>query len=154
MRSVAASVCFLSLFLGFGDPGTLRPKPVKAFSPRGSSLPPPPQVGFPLPPRVISVGEVVTGTLMSETISGGIRFPPVFEILYELTAPSDGTLVVSLDWDSFESIGLSAEGAAFSFFPDLDAANRRDTASDHGWDVPILGLLPSDSISMALCLSS
>ena len=99
MRSAAASVCFLSLFLGFGDPGTLRPKPVKAFSPRVSSLPPPPQVGFPLPPRVISVGEVVTGTLMSETISGGIRFPPVFEILYELTAPADGMLFVSLDKD-------------------------------------------------------
>ena len=47
MRNAAVSVCFLSLFLGFGDPGTLRPKPVKAFSPRVSSLPPPPQATFP-----------------------------------------------------------------------------------------------------------
>lgn len=107
MRNAAVSVCLLSLVLGFGDPGTLRPKPVKAFSPRVSSLPPPPQAMFVPPPKVINVGEVVTGTLMSETISGGIRFPAVFEILYELTAPSDGMLFVSLDKDpSLEPVAL------------------------------------------------
>ena len=54
--------------------------------PPGGSLPPPP----PEPtPQVISVGEEVTGTLHP-------CCPAVFEILFELTAPSDGTLVVRL----------------------------------------------------------
>jgi hypothetical protein len=108
MRNAAASVCFLSLFLGFGDPGTLRPKAVRAFASGGSSLSPPPQVGFPLPPRVISVGEVVTGTLTATGLT---------EIVYELTAPSDGLLFVSLDHGpSMESVGLLGQGFFFTHF--------------------------------------
>ncbi len=65
---------------------------------------------------------------MSETISGGIRFPPVFEILYELTAPSDGMLFVSLDKDpSLEPVALF-----FGFGP---------VASFLSWGPPEVGAL-------------
>lgn len=105
MRNAAVVVCFVMLVLGFGDAGALRSKPVKAFSPR-TSLPPPPQVIPTLPPRLISVGDVVTGILTTGLI----------ETLYEFTAPFDGTLFVTLDWNpSLESLSLSGQNAFFSY---------------------------------------
>jgi hypothetical protein len=120
MRNAAALVCFLVLVLGFGDADTWRPRRVKAFAPRSLAAPLL-QVAVPLGLQVISVGDVVGGTLMGETITrspdGQLIFvPAVTEILYELTAPSDGTLIVTLDRDpSSEFIGLSGP-RALSYF--------------------------------------
>jgi hypothetical protein len=115
MRNAAALVCFLILVLGFGDADTLRPRPVKAFAPRASAAPPP-QATVPLGFQAISVGEVVTGTLTEDTISGGIRIPGVPQLFYQLTAPADGTLIVTLDWDpSLGPLALIGQ-SAFVYF--------------------------------------
>ena len=65
----------------------------------GEPPPPPPTI------RVISVGEEVTGTIQPCCVWG----PAVFEMLFDLTAPSDGTLVVHLS----NSVSLELEGADY-----------------------------------------
>ena len=63
------------------------------------STPPEPTPPAPTPVQVISVGETVAGTLSPNTIDSTGFHPGVFEILYELTAPSDGFLTVQLSFD-------------------------------------------------------
>ena len=70
------------------------------FPPEGGEPPPPPPTS-----RVISVGEEVTGTIQPCCVWG----PAVFEMLFDLTAPSDGTLVVHLS----NSVSLELEGADY-----------------------------------------
>ena len=83
MRSLVALLCFLTLVVG-GDGGDR----LLAATSAGLSVERTPQPT----PQVIRVGEEVTGTLQPCCIWG----PAVFEMLFELTAPSDGTLVVHL----------------------------------------------------------
>ena len=85
MRSLGALLCFVALVVGGAGGDRLLAAPSAHLSAGGSGAPPPPEPT----PQVISVGEEVTGTLQP-------CCPAVFEILYELTAPSDGTLVVRL----------------------------------------------------------
>jgi hypothetical protein len=66
--------------------------------------------------RVIDVGEQVSGELHPNTFTPTGFIPAVDEIVYVLTAPSDGTLIVTLNWE-FGSLGLSDELGELSFFP-------------------------------------
>ncbi len=68
---------------------------------------------------MITVGQVVTGNLHTGFIyTVRVVFPPVEELVYELTAPSDGTLIVQLSWDADEGhIFLQLEDEAFSSWP-------------------------------------
>ena len=120
MRSLAAWLGFLALVSGGGGSDRLLAAPLQPEldvlpaiecttsppainwvcvndvwvpPPGGEVTPPPPEST----PRVISVGEEVTGTLQPCCSEG----PAVFEILFELTAPSDGTLVVHLSSDAY-----------------------------------------------------
>ena len=144
MRNLAVLFCFLVLAWGGGGNNTLLATPSTMASPSGSvsaqqpggCTPPPaptwtcinggwlppmppapaPTLPAPTPPvQVISVGETVTGALSAATFDSKGFHPEVFEILYELTAPSDGFLTVQLnndpafgcvDW-RFEDVGRS-----------------------------------------------
>ena len=103
--------------------------------PAGGEPPPPPPTA-----RVISVGEEVTGTLQPCCAWG----PAVFEMLFDLTAPSDGTLIVHLS----NSVSLELEGADYwpwwkSPSPLFDVATLQVTAGQTyrlwvyygGWDL-------------------
>jgi hypothetical protein len=70
-------------------------------------------------PQVIGVGEEVTGTLHTGTfVTVAGVFPPVEELVYDLIAPSDGTLIVQLSWDPFGGrIDLQLEDVGFSSWP-------------------------------------
>jgi hypothetical protein len=88
---------------------------------RGEALP---DSAAPLPepapvvPQVISVGEQVTGTLHPTTCSATGCIPGVFDMLFELTAPSDGTLIVELDWNlDYGSLGLEVENGVVHYWP-------------------------------------
>src|SRR5262245_31155582 len=66
---------------------------------------------FPPPtptPRAISVGEEATGTFHPWTCFPvtGLCIPEVFEMRFELTAPSDGTLVVEFVGESGAGLNL------------------------------------------------
>jgi hypothetical protein len=72
-------------------------------SPGPPSSPPPFQGG-----RQISVGEEVTGTLTAHGT----------EMLYELTAPSDGTLILRLSWETHRGLlELRLAGTTFAASP-------------------------------------
>lgn len=69
-------------------------------------------------PQLISVGEVVTGVLHATTCGDGTCIPAVEEMLFELTAPSDGTLIVELDWNLNDgSIALQVEDGVLHYWP-------------------------------------
>jgi hypothetical protein len=80
--------------------------PLPGFQPEPPSTP---------TPRAISVGEEVTGTLHATTCSfvTGTCIPGVFEMLFELTAPSDGTLVVEVVGEA----GLEVENGVVHYWP-------------------------------------
>jgi hypothetical protein len=66
--------------------------------------------------RVIEVGEEVSDELDSDRSSSTGFIPAVTAIAYELTAPSDGTLVVRLDWE-VGSLSFSNDLGELSYFP-------------------------------------
>ena len=107
MRNASALVCFLIIALGFGDAETLRPRRVKAFAAR-SSVAPAPQFAVPSGFQRINAGDVVTGTVI----------PSSTQIYYEVIAPANGTLMVTLNWDpSLGFLALVGQGAHFFYFP-------------------------------------
>jgi hypothetical protein len=79
----------------------------------------PPPSPSTITPQMISVGQEVTGNLHTGYFhTHGVVFPPVEELVYELTAPSDGTLIVQLSWDTDGGhISLQLEDEAFSSWP-------------------------------------
>ena len=71
-------------------------------------------------PQVIGLGEEVTGTISPAVfdLSTGTLSPAVDELFFELTAPSDGTLIVHLAWDpGLDLLGLQLEDVAFNYWP-------------------------------------
>ena len=159
MRSLAAWLGFLALVSGGGGSDRLLAAPLQPEldvlpaiecttsppainwvcvnevwvpPPGGEVTPPPPEST----PRVISVGEEVTGTLQPCCSEG----PAVFEILFELTAPSDGTLVVHLSSDAY----LGTRGRLL--VADVEVAKSplySGHAAGHRWsDLSSMGLLP------------
>lgn len=79
---------------------------------------PEPTPPAPTPVQVISVGEIVTGTLTPNTVDAAGFHPAVYEFLYELTAPSDGFLTVQLSYDpTFGSAYLQLEDVGGSWPP-------------------------------------
>ena len=79
-----------------------------------SATQPPPTI----PPQVINIGEEVTGTLHPRTCFFTGCISAVEEILFELTAPWDGTLIVTLDWDIDDGlISLHVEDGVVHYWP-------------------------------------
>ena len=117
MRQLVAVLCLLVLASACSGGNTLPAAPSPVPSPANPPPLPPPQSLT--AQRVISVGEKVTDTL---TFHGAEKF-------FELTAPSDGTLVVRLGWDPGRGrLELDLAERLFANFPD----NRS----------PIVGELP------------
>jgi hypothetical protein len=117
MRQLGALLCLLMLASACGGGGTLPSGP----SPGSTPAQLPPSTPPPSPPagRVISVGDEVNDTL---TFNGADR-------VFEVTAPSDGTLVVRLSWDPSQGrLELELADRRFAHFPD-------------NWS-PIVGNLP------------
>jgi len=92
-------------------------------TPMGPSVVPTPAPPPSLPPsqggRQISVGEEVTGTLEGHGAGQ----------LYQLTAPSDGTLIVRLSWEPHRGL------------LELKLADMQFTASPPDWSPPVVGEL-------------
>src|SRR2546425_261270 len=86
MRQLVALLCLLVLASACAGGDTLPAGPSPVPSPAHPSAPPPQSSTA---PQLISVGEEVKGTLTLHCS----------EKLFELTAPSDGTLVAHLSWD-------------------------------------------------------
>lgn len=105
------AACVLVLASACGSGGSA---PVTPLEPTVVSLPPPPQAA-----QEISVGEEVTGTL---EVHGT-------KMLYQLTAPSDGTLIVRLSWEPHR--GLLELGVGDTSF----------ASSPPDWSPPIVGEL-------------
>jgi len=104
MRNLCATLGLLGLTFGCGGGHDSPPAPLTA--PTLSGLPSPPTTTS---AQVIAVGEEVKDTL---TFNGDIRF-------YELTSPSDGTLVTSLSWDPSQGrLQLDLDDRIFANFPD------------------------------------
>jgi len=115
VRTIAT--CLLVVASGCGSGGSVPVAPLQPTvepSPGSPSLPPAPQAA-----RQISVGEEVTGTL---EVHGT-------EMLYQLTAPSDGTLIVRLSWDPHRGL------------LELEVADRSFASSPPDWSPPIVGEL-------------
>jgi hypothetical protein len=72
-------------------------------------------------PQVISVGEVATGTFQPQIVSwAGTVSPGVYDMFFELTAPSEGTLIVHLDWDpNLGGVFLQLEDEVFDYWPPI-----------------------------------
>jgi hypothetical protein len=120
MRSLAAFLCFLALVCGNNPGETLLAAPFAVFPP---IEPVPTQVprSTPMPaPQVIAVGEQVTATL---PLTPCCETPEVTELLFELTAPSDGTLLVDLSWEVYPGLGssltLQLEDVVFDYWPPI-----------------------------------
>jgi hypothetical protein len=93
MRQLGALLCLLILASACGGVDTLPAGPSTVRSPATtvpSSDPTPVPSPAPPTPQVISVGKEVKDSL---TLHG------TADRLFELTAPSNGTLVVRVDWD-------------------------------------------------------
>ena len=99
MRLYRAVACVLAL--SYGD------SLIAAQLPPGGSLP---------VTRVIEVGETVSDELYPDTYTPTGFLPAVSEIAFEVTPPSDGTLIVTLNWD-WGVLWLSDDWGALSFFP-------------------------------------
>lgn len=115
VRTIAACLLVVASACGSGgrDLGT----------PTGPSVvhpTPPPSLPPPQAARQISVGEEVTGTL---EVHGT-------QLLYRLTAPSDGTLIVRLSWEPHRGL------------LELEVADRLFASSPPDWSPPIVGELP------------
>jgi hypothetical protein len=80
---------------------------------------PAPTLPVPTPPvHVISVGETVTGALFGAHVDSTGFHPAVYEILYELTAPSGGFLLVQLDGDPiFSCVDCQLEDVGGDLMP-------------------------------------
>jgi hypothetical protein len=142
MRIAGVVTGILVLACGSGDTvaaGTSPPPQVILPSQFPPPLPPTP----PPPPMVITVGDVITGTVRPETISGPIfgpwvRIPGVYQIDYVLIAPADGTLLVTIDQDhSLGTLGVFGDGFEFSHFPVWPDLNYRGPQLS-----PSVGILP------------
>jgi hypothetical protein len=104
MRQLGALLCLLILASACGGGGTLPAAPSPVTSPN-PTIPSP----APAAPQVISVGKEVKDSLTSH---GTDR-------LFELTAPSDGTLVVRVGWDPRQGrLQLEIADRQFANFPD------------------------------------
>jgi hypothetical protein len=113
--TTAACLLVLASACGSGGSAPVTPlQPTVVPSPRPPSLPPPPQGG-----RQINVGEEVTDTL---TAHGTQK-------VYQLTAPSDGTLIVRLSWEPHRGL------------LELELADRSFGSSPPDWSPPIVGEL-------------
>lgn len=98
MRNPGALLCFLVLVGVGGGGATLPAAPSTFLSPEGSTQAPT------IVPLVISVGDQVTGILGADEL----------DLLFELTAPFDGALVVQLSWDpSLRNLQLYLEDEVF-----------------------------------------
>jgi hypothetical protein len=105
MRKLAALLGLLVLAFACGGGDTLPTAPSTVLSPGDPAPPPSTPTG---PGRVISVGEQVNGTLTAHGAS----------MLFDLTAPSDSTLVVRLNWDPRQgSLVLQLEDQVLSAVP-------------------------------------
>ena len=107
MRNLAGVFSFLLLLDGWDGRGALAAEPSPVPSPGAAAtfqvpLPPTPP---PPPTQVISVGEQLTGTLTLDA----------YQMFFELTAPSDGTLVVHTP----SHIGLLIDNVAFDYWPPM-----------------------------------
>jgi hypothetical protein len=101
MRQIAAVLCLLIVAVACGGGDTLPggPSPI----PSGGALPPP--APPPLPPAVqaISVGEEVKGRVDTSV-------PRLFDVI----APTDGTLAVGLAWEAAQpTLGLDVADTKF-----------------------------------------
>jgi hypothetical protein len=106
----------------------------------------------PVPMRVIEVGEEVSDALNPNTFSSTGFMPAVTEIVYWLTPASDGTLIVTLDWEFGASyLWLSDDLGQLSFFPNwwppkvaimpvVTGRTYRLSVSTNPWD--LYGTLP------------
>lgn len=102
MRNPGALLCFLVLVGVGGGGATLPAAPSTCLSPEGSTQAPT------IVPLVISVGDQVTGILGADEL----------DLLFELTAPFDGALVVQLSWDpSLRNLQLYLEDEVFFALP-------------------------------------
>jgi hypothetical protein len=119
MRQLGTLLCVLILASACGGSSTLPSGPSPVPTPtQPPPLPPTPPLS---PPegRVISIGEEVNDTL---TFNGA-------EKVFELTAPSDGTLVIRLSWEPSQGrLELELADTRFAHFPE-------------NWS-PIVGNLP------------
>ena len=115
VRTIAACLLVVASACGSGGSGIGTPvgPSVVPNSTRPPSLPPPQAA------RQISVGEEVTGTL---EVHGT-------KMLYQLTAPSDGTLIVRLSWEPHRGL------------LELEVADRSFASSPPDWLPPIVGEL-------------
>ena len=100
MTRIAFVACISLWALACNEPASFPfPSPTPQNSPTFSLPPTSPE---PTPPitRTVSVGEVVSDRLASDCGSSA-ACAAVWQARFQLTAPTDGTLVVRVNWDPF-----------------------------------------------------
>ncbi len=169
MRNVTSVLCFLVFGVGSSGGsvsaqqagGCTVPPPAPTWTcVNGNWLPPPPTTPAPPAPappaHVINVGETVSGLLSSDWFDSTGFHPGVFEIVYELTAPTDGFLTAELDYDYRTSSGASLQlehvsgswpTPSIATLQVVAGGTYRILVSSNSWDLIFVSFVLATSIS-------